>query len=107
MNDIIDRVKAILWIVDATYEGYLNEVVPNLLEQAEKYCNREWRNDDGEPEDVPGPVVMFIARAAEAMIAQEGMTSESLGDYSISLSSGRIEDLKREFLRDYQKWVVA
>lgn len=103
MNTVITRVKAVLWITDTTYDAYLNEVVPNLFEQAEQYCNREWRDDDGDPEDVPGGVIMFIARAAEAMIAQEGMVSESLGDYSISLSSGRMADLKGEFLRDYAR----
>jgi len=86
MNDIITKVKTISWIIDTEFDDYLNTVVPMLLEYAEKYCNQEWRDDNGNPEDVPGPVIMFVAKATEYSIAQAGVKSETLGDYSISIA---------------------
>jgi len=103
MNNIIVRVKTILWIVDDAYDNYLSEVVPILLRKAEKYCGQEWRDDDDAPEDVPGPVVMFIARAAEVLLQNEGVKSESLGDYSITLAQGHINTLKTQYLTDYRQ----
>ncbi len=87
MTDIVDRVKIILWIQSTAYDLYLNEVVPSLLEYAEGICQRTWRDDDNNPEGVPGPVVMFIARVAELHIANAGVTSESLGDFSINVTT--------------------
>ena len=87
MTTIVARVKAILWIQTADYDDYLNEVTPNLLEYAEGICLRTWRDDDGEPEDVPGPVVMFIARAAEFYLAHAGITSEQLEGFQINMNT--------------------
>jgi len=102
MNDIIAKVKTILWIVDTEFDDYLNTVVPMMLEYAEKYCNQEWRDDNGNPEDVPGPVIMFITKAAEYSILQAGVQSEKLGDYSISVTDD-IPDSVLAHLKPYRK----
>lgn len=102
MNDLITRIKKLLWIVTEDYDTYLSEAVPIFLELAEDTCRTIWTDKDGEPKDVPGPVVLFIARAAEYNISQAGVSSESLGDYSISITTdfpSSITDLLKPYSR--------
>jgi len=79
VDDLIKRVKTILWIVDADYDLYLAEVVPALLEFAKGHCGQSWEVDD-----VPADVVMFIARATEFHLKTAGMSQEQMGDWSAS-----------------------
>jgi len=95
---MIDKVKKILWITDAQYDDYLNTIIPMLKEFAIKYCNNsflvenpDYDEDDPESEEyieeIPEPVILFIAKAAEYNISQSGINSESLGDYSVSFET--------------------
>ncbi len=49
-----------------------------LLEWAEAYCNTEFG------EEPPGGVELFLEKAVAYFNANEGLSSESLGDYSVS-----------------------
>ena len=107
MSELVDRVKAILWIQDHQYDDYLNEVVPSLKEFAKEHCNNKFLVEDPENpdeyiEELPGPVVMFIARAVEYNINQAGLKSESLGDWSASYSQ-ELPQSVIDLLKPYRK----
>lgn len=51
-----------------------------LTEWAMEYCNNKFYYG------IPAGVKMFVDKAAAYLFNQSGMTSESLGDYSVSMN---------------------
>ena len=106
---IIKIKKYLLFIADATYDNYLDVKVPASLEFAEEYCNQFFsvKNPDydagvtGSEEfilAIPNPVYEYIAKDIESNI--DGVSSESLGDHSITYNQSA-EPIK--LLTQYRK----
>ena len=73
----------------------------HLKEWVKDYCNNSFLDDD-DLEDLPGGVELFIEKGVEYMSNQQGKTSESLGDYSVSFDTNMPESLLK-LLRPYRK----
>ena len=103
---MIDKVKKILWIQDAQYDDYLNTIIPMLKDFAKEYCNNPFLvyDEDTEEyvEEIPEPVILFLAKATEYNIFQSGVKSESVGDYSVSFETDYPESITK-LLRPYRK----
>ena len=72
-----------------------------LKEWVKDYCNDDFLDDDGN-EDLPGGVEIFLEKGKEYIKQQSGKTSESLGDYSVSVAEDIPESLLK-LLRPYRK----
>lgn len=81
MTELVNKVAGILQWTEAEDLDYLEAVVPELLEVAQDKTGRKYEAD------IPGGVVMFIAKAAEyGKKVEAGVTGERLGDYQYSVS---------------------
>ncbi|SNR95525.1 hypothetical protein SAMN05446037_100269 [Anaerovirgula multivorans] len=56
-----------------------------LTDWVKDYCNNDFIED--EVEVLPGGVLLFLNQAVEFTKKQTGITSESLGDYSVSFET--------------------
>jgi len=65
-----------------------------LLLWVKDYCNTDWEQE-------PPGVLLFLNQAISWIKTQNGITSESLGDYSVSFAEGLPEGFK-ELLEPYR-----
>lgn len=68
----VNDVKKRLQIKHNRHDEYIEEVIPDLIEYAEAYCNQTF-------EELPGPVKLFVAKAIEYNMNKAGLSSESVG----------------------------
>jgi len=73
----------------------------NLKNWAKDYCNCDFKDKNGN-EAIPGGVELFLDRAEAYLEKEEGITSETLGDHSISYDLKLPWDVTR-FLHPYRK----
>lgn len=77
-----------------------HEMKALLLEWVKDTCRNDFMV--GEKEVIPGGVELFLTKATKYLENQQGIRSESLGDYSVSFDDDLPESLKR-LLRPYKK----
>ncbi|CDQ22574.1 phage head-tail connector protein [Halobacillus karajensis] len=94
---LVEKVKLRLGITDTKHDEFLQEVAPDQLDYAKAYTNNPFTNDEG-VEVIPGPVILFVAKACEFNMGQTGLRSRSMGEvsysYEIDLPKGIIKLLK-------------
>ena len=72
-----EQIKQILGITTDKHDAYLDTVIPLFLEFAEDYCNNTF-------EVIPGPVKIFVAKAAQHNMQVAGLKSRTMGEVSYS-----------------------
>ena len=77
------------------------EIKDALLDWVKVYCNNTFEDDDGN-EVLPGGVTLFLNSGVAYTKAQTGIQSESLGKYSVTLTTDFPESMMR-LLHPYRK----
>jgi hypothetical protein len=95
------EVKTLLQIQTTNHDGYLDAIIPLIIEWVQGYCHQSFENDQEELK-LPGGAKIFVAQACEFNMNQAGMQSESLGDYSVSYTTDYPESMMK-LLRPYRK----
>lgn len=95
MQLTVTELKLLLNITDTTKDNYLTAMLPNLIDWAQDYCNRTF-------DVVPGGVRIALAKMAQYHLQQAGVQSESLGDYSVTLTTDYPESVLK-LLKPYRR----
>lgn len=61
------------------HDAFYGALAPILFETAQEYCNQEWL-----PEQMPGGVKLFIAKAIQFNKTPTGLSARSIGTVSYS-----------------------
>lgn len=97
----MQSVKTLLGITTDKHDGYLAEMIPILTDYAKEYCNNSFSNSLNE-EQLPGSVMLFVAKAAQFNMNPAGITSRSMGGASYSYDTDFPEAIMK-MLRPYKK----
>lgn len=83
---LVQKVKIRLNITDSKYDAFLSEVAPDHLDYAKVYTNNTFTDKEG-TEVIPGPVLLFVAKACEYNMGQAGLVSRKMGEVSYTYST--------------------
>lgn len=103
------KIKALLFITDATFDDYFEVAVPGLFQDAENYCNRYFSEDDAAESgdwimDIPNQVYLYLSKAIEEVLQKAGVASETQGKRSITYDmAGDTSKWKAQFLRPLRR----
>ena len=90
-----EQIKLMMGITTDKHDAYLDTVIPLFLEFAEDYCNNTF-------EPVPGPVKLFVAKAAQHNMKDTGLKARTMGEVSYTYDTAFPEDIMR-YLSRYRK----
>lgn len=96
----ITAVKNLIGLNTEKHDGYLTEITPILVDFAKEHCNNPFEKD-GE-ESLPGPVRLFVAKAAQYNMNPAGVTGRSMGGASYSYELDFPESIMK-LLRPYKR----
>lgn len=83
------------------YDTYLNTIIPMLEEFAKTYCKQSFTDDTG-AEAFPGPVKIFVAKAAQYNMNPAGVNSRGAPGTSVSYEMDFPASIMR-YLKAYRK----
>lgn len=96
-----ELVEAVLLRKPKLSTEYVTAVAPDHKEYALRHTNNDFLDENGD-EQLPGPVVSFIADACELDKTPKGLDSRSMGSVSYSYATDYPEGMLRK-LRPYRK----
>ena len=99
MIDVV-RVKILLGLNSNKHDGYIEEMIPILVDYAKEYCNNPFTRD-GE-EVLPNPLALFVAKAIQFNMNPTGVSGRSMGGASYSYETDFPDSILR-MLRPYRK----
>lgn len=79
----VEEVKALLRIQTNEHDSYLSAMIPLVEEYVQDYCNRDFKDAQGNVA-YPGGVKMAIAQMCQYHMKASGVQSESLSRHSIT-----------------------
>ena len=77
------------------------QITVYLTEWVKDYCHNDFLDASG-VETLPGGVILFLERGLDFQKRKASVTSETLGDYSISFGDGYPDDMLK-LLRPYRR----
>lgn len=100
--NLIDEVKGILRIQGEDHDMFFSIMVPILEEHVIEHCNNRFTKDSYGETVLPGPVKLFIAKAAEYNMQKTGLKERSMGSVSYSYDL-QFPDSLYKYLRPYKR----
>jgi hypothetical protein len=100
--NLIDEVKTILRIQDGGHDMYFSVMVPILEEYVVGHCNNRFTADEHGEIVFPGPVKLFIAKAAEYNMQKSGLKGRTMGTVSYTYDLDFPPTL-HQYLRPYKR----
>lgn len=97
---LVQKVKVRLQLTTTKHDNFLLEVAPDWLEWVKAETNNSFLVDG--IEDIPGPIIQFVAKASEFSMAKAGIKSRTMGSVSYSFDSDLPESIKKLY-RPYKK----
>ena len=98
---LVEKVNARLGYTDANKIARLHEIAPDHLEYAISYCNNTFTDADG-IENIPGPVISFVADACEFDLNPVGLESRRMGEVTFNYETDYPKSMLRK-IRQYRK----
>lgn len=100
ISQYMDQVKKILGLNTPKHDDYIYEMIPILLDYAKDYCNNTFTRNG--IEDIPRPVILFVAKAIQFNMNPAGVSGRSMGGASYSYETDYPESITK-LLRPYRK----
>ena len=100
--NLIDEVKAIARIQGEDHDMFLSVMVPILEQHVIDHCNNRFTKDSYGDNVLPGPVKLFIAKAAEFNMQKAGLKGRSMGTVSYSYDL-EFPGTLYQYLRPYRR----
>lgn len=82
----VDEVKTLLRICNTLYDAYLTAIIPLAIEYAQRYCNRDFKNEQGQLV-LPGGVKIAIAKICQFHMRDAGVQSEALARHNVTFAT--------------------
>jgi len=98
----IEQVKNINGWAGEEHEGYLNTMLPLLVEHVTAHCNNLFGLNQTPAAKLPGGVMIFLAKACEHNKLKAGIKSRTMGSVSYSYDLDFPEAMYK-YLRPYKK----
>lgn len=95
------EVKTLLSISDDTKDDQIEMMIPIVEDFVTKYCNDDFTDEDGVT-FFPAGLKLPTAQLIKFQMDYKGVSSESIGDYSVSFF-GNVPDGIKSMLRPYKK----
>lgn len=95
------EVKTLLSITDSSKDTLITALIPIVEDFVTKYCNDDFTDEDGVT-SFPAGLKLPTAQLIKFQMDYKGVSSESIGDYSVSFF-GNIPDGIKSMLRPYKK----
>ncbi len=99
-STLVEKVKLRLGITDTKHDEFLQEVAPDHLDYAKAYTNNTFEEDGVEV--IPGPVILFVAKACEYNMGQTGVRSRSMGEVSYTYETDLPKSIMK-LLKPYKR----
>ena len=100
--NLMDEVRNIIRIQGTDHDAFLDVMVPILGEHVIEHCNNQFTKDERGDTVFPGPVKLFIAKAAEYNMQKTGLKERSMGSVSYSYDL-QFPDSLYKYLRPYKR----
>lgn len=99
-STLVEKVKLRLGITDTKHDEFLQEVAPDHLDYAKVYTNNTFLEDGVEV--IPGPVILFVAKACEFNMGQTGLKARKMGEVSYTYETDLPASIVK-LLKPYRK----